>query len=73
MMDTSVEDYFGKKAGAVWRALKENGPMGIAGLKKKTGLAERDAYAGLAWLAREEKIRIAGERPMHYKFSLVEK
>ena len=52
MMETSPADYFGKKAGAVWSALKENGPMGIAGLKNKTGLTERDAYAGLAWLGR---------------------
>jgi hypothetical protein len=72
MMESTSGDYFGKKAGAVWKALKENGPMGIAGLKKKTGLAERDAYAGLGWLGREGKIRIIGDRPMNYKFSLIE-
>lgn len=70
-MQASAEEYFGKKAGVVWRALRENKPLSIAELKRRTRLRENDVYVGLAWLACERKIRIIGVRPMHFKFALV--
>ena len=68
----TAEEYFGKKAGVVWQALKEGGEMSISNLKLETGFSERDLYSGLAWLGREGKLGISGERAMHYKYSLVE-
>lgn len=64
------EQYFGTKAGAVWKALSSNGPMTIAALKRKTRLDDGEIYSGLGWLAREGKLKIIGDRPLHFKFTL---
>lgn len=69
-MAAKPEEYFGSKAGVVWKALSENGPVTLAVLKRKTGLANGDVYVALGWLAREGKIKIIGEKPLHYKFAL---
>lgn len=48
----------GTWAGLVWAALNENGALGIKGLKKATKLKEKELYAALGWLAREDKLNI---------------
>ncbi len=68
----AVEKYFGEKAGVVWSALKENGPLSIAVLKRRTRLSSNELYAALGWLARENKIRIIGAHPLKYRFLLNE-
>ncbi|MDO4725818.1 MAG: winged helix-turn-helix domain-containing protein [Porphyromonadaceae bacterium] len=45
----------GVNAGLVWNALLV-GNLDIKALKKATKLNERDVYAALGWLAREDKI-----------------
>ena len=45
----------GTNAGNVWKALS-NGKLEIKALKKAVKLTEKDLYAALGWLAREEKI-----------------
>ena len=66
----AVEQYFGENAGVVWRALKEKGPLSAAQLKKVSKLSPAELSGGLGWLARENKVKIEGEKPLQYKFSL---
>jgi hypothetical protein len=46
----------GEVAGKVWHALKENGEMSPAQLKKKTGTDDKTMWMALGWLAREDKV-----------------
>jgi hypothetical protein len=46
----------GEAAGKVWHALKENGEMSPAQLKKKTGADDKTMWMALGWLAREDKV-----------------
>ena len=49
--------YIGTKAGLVWNALNELGKMDVKQLKKATKIrTEKDIYAALGWLAKEEKL-----------------
>ncbi len=65
-----VEDYFGNKAGLIWKVLSENGPLNSAAIKRRTKLSDAELYGGLGWLARENKIEIVGNLPMLFKFKL---
>ncbi len=49
-------DTIGSWAGLVWNALNEGDVLGIKQIKKMTKLKEKDIYAALGWLARENKI-----------------
>lgn len=49
---------FGINAGKVWTVLDENGKQEIKVLKKTAKLTDKDLYAALGWLGREEKITI---------------
>ena len=50
----------GTNAGSVWNALNEAvGAMNVKDLKKITKLTEKDLYAALGWLAREDKIEFS--------------
>lgn len=45
-------------AGLVWNALNEADALGLKQLKKITKLKEKELYAAIGWLAREDKITI---------------
>lgn len=45
-------------AGSVWNALNEADALGMKQLKKITKLKEKEIYAALGWLAREDKLVI---------------
>ncbi|MCM1348418.1 MAG: winged helix-turn-helix domain-containing protein [Firmicutes bacterium] len=49
-------DTIGSWAGLVWNALNEADVLGIKQLKKMTKLKEKEVYAALGWLARENKV-----------------
>ena len=49
----------GTKAGSVWVALNGADALGIKQIKKITKLKDKEVYAALGWLAREDKIVIA--------------
>ena len=51
-------DTIGMNAGLVWNALNEAEAMGLKQLKKVTKLKEKELYAAIGWLARENKIDI---------------
>ena len=48
----------GLNAGAVWNALNAAEAMGVKQLKKVTKLKDKELYAALGWLAREDKVNI---------------
>lgn len=63
----------GYNAGTVWVALNSADALGLKQLKKITKLKEKDLYAALGWLARENKITIEpdDQDPKEYIVSLV--
>ena len=54
-MNTEV---IGTNAGTVWAALNSAESLGVKQLKKITKLKDKEVYAALGWLARENKITI---------------
>jgi len=55
-------EYIGTNAGLVWNALDKLGKMDVKQLKKATKIrTEKDVYAALGWLAKEEKLTFAYE------------
>ena len=48
----------GTWAGMVWQALSEADVLGIKQLKKMTKLKDKEVFAAIGWLARENKIVI---------------
>ncbi|MCL2651308.1 MAG: winged helix-turn-helix domain-containing protein [Candidatus Azobacteroides sp.] len=53
-----MKEKIGTNAGLAWNALNGKGEINLKDLKKETKLSEKDLYAALGWLAREEKINI---------------
>ena len=52
-----MKEKIGISAGLVWSALSESkGKANIKDVKKATKLTEKDLYAALGWLAREDKV-----------------
>ena len=48
----------GLNAGLVWIALNESEGLTLKGLKKVTKLKDKQLYAALGWLSREDKVTI---------------
>ena len=53
-----MKEKIGINAGIVWNALNANGEMNLKDVKKVTKLTEKDLYAALGWLSREDKVVI---------------
>jgi hypothetical protein len=70
-MSESVE-FFGNKAGKVWRALKEGSPKTLSQLEKSTGLTLKEVSMGIGWLAKEGKIALKNTDGLHAKFELLD-
>ena len=51
-----MKEKIGTDAGQIWKVLDEEGVKGIKELKKITKLSEKEVYAAIGWLAREEKL-----------------
>ena len=66
----SVE-FFGTKAGVVWKALKA-GDKSLTQLQKSTGLTLKEVSMGLGWLAKEGKISLKNADGLYNKFSLLD-
>ncbi len=50
-------EIIGNWAGAVWEVLNQKGALTVKEIKKETKLREKDIYAALGWLAREDKLK----------------
>lgn len=55
---------FGENAGKIWQTLNHNGYSEEEKLQETTRLSKKEFYAGVGWLARENKIKKEDE---HYK------
>ena len=53
-----MQEKIGFNAGKVWIILDEKGKMNMKDIKKFTKLSEKEIYAALGWLARENKVCI---------------
>jgi len=51
-----MKEKIGSNAGAIWSYLNEAGEKSLKDVKKACKLTEKDMYAALGWLAREEKV-----------------
>lgn len=51
-------EVIGTWAGLVWNALNEVEALNMKQLKKATKLKEKEVYAALGWLGRENKVSI---------------
>jgi hypothetical protein len=51
-----MKEKIGANAGQVWSVLSEEGQKSVKELRKLTKLTEKDTYAALGWLAREDKL-----------------
>lgn len=61
-MEENMIAYIGTNSGLIWNALDKLGKMDIKQLKKATKIrTEKDVYAALGWLAKEEKLTFVYE------------
>ncbi|MDR1371282.1 MAG: winged helix-turn-helix domain-containing protein [Dysgonamonadaceae bacterium] len=51
-----MKEKIGNNAGLVWNVLTGQSAKNLKEVKKQTKLTEKDLYAALGWLAREEKL-----------------
>lgn len=65
-----MKEKIGADAGRIWNVLDENGTKTVKELKKLTKLTDKDIYAAIGWLAREEKL-IFDEQETDLYLSLV--
>lgn len=64
-------EMIGAWAGLVWNALSETQTLGTKQIKKATKLKDKELYAALGWLARENKIAIADGEDKEFNVSLI--
>lgn len=61
-MEENMIAYIGTNAGLIWNALDKLGKMDVKQLKKVTKIrTEKDVYAALGWLAKEDKLTFVYE------------
>lgn len=67
-------DIIGANAGKVWQALDAAQAMSVKQLKKVTKLKDKEVYAAIGWLAREDKLQIDTDPsdPKEYIISLAQ-
>lgn len=53
-----TREEMGLNAGLVWNTLNENGAMTVKSLKKATKLKDKQVFAAIGWLSREDKINV---------------
>ena len=50
--------FIGLNAGIIWRIISDQQKWKYSELKQKSGLPDKELYAAIGWLAREDKIEI---------------
>jgi len=56
-----MKEKIGNDAGLVWKVLDASGTKSMKELKKAAKLNDKEIYAAIGWLAREEKIAFLQE------------
>lgn len=62
----------GINAGIIWNLLSDNEKWDVKNLKKASGLSEKEIYAAIGWLARENKIEFEEGEDNEYYYLLIE-
>jgi len=57
-----INNSYGQVAGRIWETINFSGPLDETNIIKKTNLKKNDFYAGIGWLARENKILKNGNK-----------
>ena len=55
-----ANEKFGQSAGKIWKTLNKHGVLTETTLKKNTRLTDKEFFAAVGWLARENKISKTG-------------
>jgi hypothetical protein len=65
-MEKTMLEKIGNDAGHVWNVLNEVGVKSVKDLKKTVKMTDKEIYAAIGWLAREEKlVFIEKENELH--------
>ena len=51
-----MKEKIGSDAGNIWKVLDAQGVKSVKELKRATKLVDKEMYAAIGWLAREEKL-----------------
>ncbi|HOV71400.1 MAG TPA: winged helix-turn-helix domain-containing protein [Dysgonamonadaceae bacterium] len=62
----------GINAGIIWNLLSDNEKWDVKKLKKASGLSEKEIYAAIGWLARENKIEFEEGEDNEYYYLIIE-
>ena len=62
----TMKEKIGNDAGEVWKVLDAQGAKSVKELKKATKLVDKEIYAAIGWLAREEKLAFQQEKDSWY-------
>lgn len=62
----------GTNAGIIWNLLSNNEKWNIDQLKETSGLSEKEIYAAIGWLARENKIEVEEEEDAENYYLIIE-
>ena len=62
----------GVNAGIIWNLLSDNEKWDVKKLKKASGLSEKEIYAAIGWLARENKIEFEEGEDNEYYYLIIE-
>lgn len=65
-----MKEKIGSDAGRVWNILNEKGTKSVKELKRLAKLTDKEIYAVIGWLAREEKLAF-GEKEDDIYLSLI--
>ena len=57
MLVRNLTTKFGENAGKIWHTLYQTGTTDENQLQESTKLSKKEMYAGIGWLARENKIK----------------
>jgi len=55
---------FGDNAGKVWQTISNQGKVSINDIRSETQLSDKDLFAAVGWLARENKIKKENDKYM---------
>jgi hypothetical protein len=65
--NTNLTEEIGKIAGRIWKIIDIWDEVDISSIKKLSGADDDQIYAGLGWLAREDKLNLTKDQKFRLK------
>jgi hypothetical protein len=65
--NTNLTDEIGKIAGRIWKIIDIWEEVDISSIKKLSGVDDNQIYAGIGWLAREDKLDFSEDQKFRLK------